>query len=585
MRAIAIQPRTSSEVLLPPPISGVRSVPRARRSIAPSLAELHAFALGEGIVELARACAAIEKPLRAPTRTLVAVQARSTLPPIDLTEGLGDLLGARAREVTPIVAVREPSLEAAATRVLREVGKAFPLIAGEEPRESSFDPFGSQVEIVVGEAMASVQGYVVPVCQGAPPSGTRVIVGPGPRLGIYATPREATEWLDVLAVENGVRRVIALGLVLLRRARVDELAEVCRRVSAALADLDPIARDALAGRPLGDDAAARAIAHALTALSVCSQEGGDGSALRAVAAAAMLQPHLDSLSLDDARAWLTHVVMTEPTLSLEVVVAHQVARLRRGRGRESASVHARLVALACEPTRGERQIADVLSQVIADVIDLDDADLVEIRPSSLGRESLPLPKDGAPQGRTTLDATPLARVLAVAHTRRLSGTVLVTEPSGDRHALTLSGGTPVRARDRSGLDVDPGDLDGHFRRITAIASLPPSSRVEFYQGCDLLVGMADAPLVPCTPHAAVLAAARAPGALAQLRAMMTSLGTARTMSLRPTRIPLYSPTQEEAAVAARVLFDDEPLSALGDDLDLALPLVAAAHLMKDLTVR
>jgi hypothetical protein len=584
MTATAIGLRKSSEVLLPPPISGVRIVPKGVRRIAASLAELHAFALGEGIAELAHVCATIEKQLSAPQKTTVSVQARSTLPPIDLTAGLGDLLGARAREVTPIVAVREPSLEAAATRVLVEVGKAFPLICGEEPRESSFDPFGAQVEVVVGKSMASVQGFVVPVCSGAPPSGTRVIVGPGPRLGIYAAKAETTDWLDVLAVENGVRRAISLGLVVLRRARVDELAEVCRRVASALVDLDPVARDGLAGRPLGDDAAARAIGHALSVLSVCQGEGGDRSALRAVAAAAMLQAHLDTLSIEDARAWLTHVVLTEPTLSLEVVVAWQVARIRRGRGRDSASMHARLVALACEPTQEERKIADVLTKVIADVIELEEGDLVEIRPSAIGRESLPLPKDRAPQGRTKLEVTPLAKILAVAHERRLSGTLLVTDPGGGRHALLLSGGTPIRARDRSGVDVDPCDLDGHFRRITAIASLPPASTAEFYQGCDLLVGMADAPLVPCTPHAAVLAAARAPSALPQLRALMIRVGTARRLALRPTRIPLYSPTEEEAAIAARVLFDDEPLSALGDNLDFAIPLVAAVYLMKDLAV-
>ncbi|MGZ5969092.1 MAG: hypothetical protein ACXWP4_15570, partial [Polyangiales bacterium] len=106
--------------------------------------------------------------------------------------------------------------------------------------------------------------------------------------------------------------------------------------------------------------------------------------------------------------------------------------------------------------------------------------------------------------------------------------------------------------------------------------------VEFYPRCDLLVGLVDAPLVPCAPQAAVLAAARAMPVRAKLRDVVVSFATGRRLRLRPTRLPPYSPTEEEAAIAAPVLFDDEPLAKLGGLLDTAVPLLAAAQFLREL---
>jgi hypothetical protein len=582
MKAAAIAPRASGEVLSVPPISGVRKVPR-RPPLRRALAELHALAYSSSLAELARECRAIEGTMKVrESRTSISIESRPSLPPIDVTAGLGELLGARAREVTPIVSVREPSREEGARRALLEVGRAFPLIAGEAPRESELAGFGARIEVVAGGTMASVQGYVVPICAGAPPAGTRVLVSPGPHLAIYAAPKDVTEFVDELATgDDAIRaiRAVALGLLLLRRARDEDLPDVCLRVASALADLDPRTRNALVP-PDGDDRASRALGFALRTLAVCEQASDGVESLGAVAAAAMLQPHLDALaSLEEARGWLAGVVLADPRTSLQVVVANQIAYLRRGGHTEATSMHARLVCLACDPRRESRVTFE------DGIIELQDHDLEEVGAPREQRETIEIPEGvRAAEGRTRLAITPLSKILAVACQRRLSGTLVVTEPQGLRHALVLAGGAPTRALVRAGANGDPHELEGHLRRITAMASLGGEAVVEFYAGCDLLVGMIDAPLVPCAPHAAVLAAARARPVLDQLRETMISVATGRRLSMRPTRLPLYAPTKEEAAVAARVLFDDEPLSSLGGELDVAIPLLSAAHLLKELSL-
>jgi hypothetical protein len=551
------------------PVSGIREIP-AVRPIAASLAELHAAAYEGDLVALARASSRIEATLFVPElRTVVAVSSRPSLEkigePIDVSTGLWELLGDRETLVTPVVEVACASREEEAREAVVEAGRAFPLIGGEPPQTARIEVFGERVEIVVGEKVASVQGVVIAVPPGAPPASTRVVVSSGGHLTVARAPEETIAWLDAIAsgdARKEASRAIALSLLLLRRSLENEALPVqtTALVAQALADLDANVRNALAAKcGFVDDAAARMVTCGLSALAIGDHVTDKPSDLRTIAIASMLQPLLDRIrGIDVLEQKLADVAIDDPTMGAEIVVAHETARMRRGSKLGSASIHARLAAMACDEVRPS------LSELV-----------------DTPRPSVEIPSGVAAQGKTSLQYTPLHRVLAVAHARRLSGTLVAREPSGARHWMVLAGGTPVRVRTKLAAS-NTDEQSAHLARIGAIASLPLETQIEFFADHDLLVGIES--LVPCAPHAAILAATRAESVRDALRDLVVGLGDTKRLRLSPSQLAAYAPTGDEAFVAARVLFDGEALAALGGELETVVPLLAAAHLVGELRV-
>lgn len=132
---------------------------------------------------------------------------------------------------------------------------------------------------------------------------------------------------------------------------LDQLREAAR----ALVLIDGSIRRGLCASPLAalaESVAGRMVRQALIAIGFVEAFTDDRSMLCAVATAAMVQPMLDELtSVESVCGTLARAALREPRLLPEAVIAAEAALLRRERPPLCASLHARLVAMACDEAR------------------------------------------------------------------------------------------------------------------------------------------------------------------------------------------------------------------------------------------
>jgi curved DNA-binding protein CbpA len=176
----------------------------------------------------------------------------------------------------------------------------------------------------------------------------------------------------------------------------------------------------------------------------------------------------------------------------------------------------------------------------------------------------------APTASGTLVSTPLANVLIYALDRRLTGTLVLEEPGGTKHAVYFVAGAPqlaglsvpfaplgelavesgALARERlepalaaareaqtplGRVLVDWGVLDEErlerlleeqvARRVRKLADLPPQSAYGYYAGTNFLEGVAG-PAAPCAPLALIWRLMKAKSEEERTREVVQRLGTA-----------------------------------------------------------
>lgn len=95
----------------------------------------------------------------------------------------------------------------------------------------------------------------------------------------------------------------------------------------------------------------------------------------------------------------------------------------------------------------------------------------------------------------TLRATPLARWLWSAFERRLEGTVVLQEPTGEKHALRVDQGAPTKVY--LATQLDPFDertatdaADDFERRVAWLSDRPLGTRFFCFEGIDYLAALA-----------------------------------------------------------------------------------------------
>jgi hypothetical protein len=266
---------------------------------------------------------------------------------------------------------------------------------------------------------------------------------------------------------------------------------------------------------------------------------------------------------------------------------------------ESVTTEARIVVAAWDEAHGS--LLDLapasLTEVGATIPALDDA-------GRDGRPSLDLAGGPIPVASGALDGEGLPALLAKAWRHRFSGSMVLTEPTGTRHAIVFAEGAPVRARaHRSpslgdalsatcGLSattvrdalaraaakgssaihelIDEGTIDAHgaaralgartAARIGAIASLPPSTSHAWYAGRDVLAQTADAEHpVAIDPRCAILVAARRTKSRGAMNAALRRLSGELTLA-RDVETKHLAPTPAEQRVLEAIANVRAPLS-------------------------
>jgi len=302
-----------------------------------------------------------------------------------------------------------------------------------------------------------------------------------------------------------------------------------RRAANALLAIETTARRGLAATRLDilcSDRASRAIREGLLAVTFAEKLADGVASLRTIAVAAMAQSFLDHLADKSVLAVLRAEVTRDTRVVADVVTAYEALCIRRDRATDDPTLHARLVALACDEGR---------------------LSLIEGRPSSLGievgfdaTEELTLPPSSDASGTSTLAKIPLAHVVATARQRELSATVVLTDPRGRRHAMVFHHG-----------DLDAVHTRGDARateiiaRLAAIASLPEETEIAFFWGKDLLAGRGER--TPRPAPEVLLAIARGSDR-ERMRAEL--LGLAPSLVVH-ANVDVLSPSDDERRLLAR----------------------------------
>lgn len=305
---------------------------------------------------------------------------------------------------------------------------------------------------------------------------------------------------------------------------------------------------------------------ALIAVGLARHVGATRRTCTEIAAAALLQALADQArdasAFDQAARALFALARLDARLASTAVVAYEALRVRAGTADAVegtgdgglSTAEGRIVAAAWDEAVGA--VVEVERVSVLDV----DVDLSRLssrgsspsRPGGdRGRPSLDTSQLGAPSGRGRLDGAGLPAVLGEALRRAFSGTLVLVEPSGARHAIVFAEGAPLRAwapRSPSlgdvlvataGVDPDTardaiaraaadgasplallaaeGALDADGRRaalavrtaarVGAIASLSEATTWEWREGHDLLARTPEE-VVPLDPRCAILVAAR-----------------------------------------------------------------------------
>jgi hypothetical protein len=346
---------------------------------------------------------------------------------------------------------------------------------------------------------------------------------------------------------------------------------------------------------------------ALLAIGLARHVGATRRTCTEIAAATLLQALAeaprDDRAFDRAARALFGLARLDPRLQAVAVTAHEALRARAGVDEDEpiASAEGRLVAAAWDEALGA--VVDVERVSVLEI----DVDLSRLSRTSgaggRGRPSLDPSRLAAPMEQGRLDGAGLPAVLARAMDRAFSGTLLLIEPEGARHAIVLAEGAPLRAwapRSPSlgdvlvataGVDAEQaqdaiaraaadggsplailaaeGALDEEGRRaaiavrtaarIGAIATLGEATRWQLHEGVDLLAATAEE-CAPLDPRCAILVAARHTAGRTAMNAALRR--DERPIAIAPgVELQRYAPSAAELEVLDVIATTRAPLSA------------------------